>query len=94
MNFDNENFQKKYDNFEKKYTLFRKKINLIIFTIGISDIITNSVHLIDTTISESNIVFGLVLFLLFAYEIVHIYEFNNYSYISDGVVNLFNLSNF
>jgi len=88
LKFDNEVFQKKYNDFEKKYMIHWKRINLIIFSIGISDIIVNSVHLIDTTISESNIVFGLVLFLLFVFEIVCIFELNNYSYIADSVVNI------
>ena len=84
--FDNENFQKKYEDFEKKYMRIWKKINLVFFAIGISDIIVNSVKLIDASISESNIVFGLVLFLLFAFEIVCIFELNSYSYIAEGVV--------
>jgi len=86
LKFENENFQKKYDNYEKKFTLDRKRINLLIFTVGISDIVTNSLYLIDSSISEANIIFGLFLFLLFIFEIICIFEMNNYSKIADATV--------
>lgn len=86
LNFDNNDFQKKYDNFEKKYTISRKRVNLLIFLIGISDIVTNSIFLIDSNASQSNIIFGLFLFLLFAFEVICVFELNNYSYFADIVV--------
>ena len=86
MKFDNENFQKKYDNFEKKITLIRKRVNLIIFAVAISDIVTNSLFLIDTSISESNIIFGVFLFMLFIFEVICIFELNNYSLVADSIV--------
>lgn len=88
LSFDNNDFQKKYDNFEKKYTISRKRVNLLIFLIGISDIVTNSIFLIDSNASESNIIFGLFLFLLFAFEVICVFELNTYSYIADIVVKL------
>lgn len=90
LTFADENFQRMFNIYEKKYSYFRKRINLLIFILGISDIITNSVFLIDDKISNSNIVFGIVLFLLFFFEIICIFEMNQYAYLADGVVITYN----
>lgn len=90
LTFADENFQRMFNIYEKKYSNFRKRINLLIFILGISDIITNSVFLIDDKISNSNIVFGIVLFLLFFFEIICIFEMNQYAYLADGVVLTYN----
>lgn len=89
LKFLDRNFQRNFKNYEKKYTNFRKKIHLLILTLGISDIITNSIYLIDNDISKSNIVFGIVLFLFFFFEIVCIFEMKHHSRLADLLVKLF-----
>lgn len=73
--------------FEQKLTILRKNMNICLFLIVIGDIIYNTMIWVeDNQITESNIVFGVFLFLFVLFIIICIFEQAHYSHLANFIV--------